>query len=397
MESSEHIVLSEKYGAHNYAPLDVVLSRGKGAWVYDVEGRKYLDMLSAYSAMNFGHSNPRFLRAAARQIKSITLTSRAFYNDQFGLLCRDLAALCRMDAVLLMNTGAEAVETAIKGARKWGYQRKGIAPEAANIVCFTNGFAGRTVTVISFSTQASAREGFGPFTPGFRIVPYGNLDALRDAIDKNTAAVLFEPVQGEGGVIVPPDGFISGLRQICSDNRVLMIADEIQTGLCRTGEIFACDHEQVRPDVYLLGKSLGGGIVPVSAVVADADFMEVFTPGTHGSTFGGNPLACAIAREVLAFIREKQPHKKAARTGKYFLRQLRRLESEKIEAVRGRGLMIGIDVFARFGRAAGFCHALKEHGLLCKDTREQTLRLAPPLLIGRSEIDWAVERLKQVF
>ena len=396
MDSREHIRLTEAYSTHNYSPLEVVISRGAGAWVWDVEGRRYLDMLSAYGALNFGHSNPRILKVAHAQLDKLTLTSRAFYNDKLGPLCERLARLSKLDAVLLMNSGAEAVESAIKIARKWGYEKKGVPDNHAEIICLGQNFAGRTTTIISFSSSPSAKEHFGPFTPGFTIVPFGDAAAVEAAITPNTVAVLVEPIQGEAGIIVPPDGYLREVVAICRAHNVLFIADEIQTGMCRTGRIFACEHEDVIPDIYTIAKSLGGGIVPISAVIGRQEVMDVLTPGTHGSTFGGNPFACAVALEVLNIIEEERPHERAAELGAYLLQALTQIQSPLVSAVRGKGLFIGIDIKPEHGPAKKVCHDLMDVGLLCKDTRVQTLRLAPPLNIERSEIDWAIERLAQV-
>lgn len=397
LSSEQHIELTEQYGAHNYAPLPVVISRGEGAWVWDVEGHRYLDMLSSYSALNFGHRHPRLLKAAHDQLDLLTLTSRAFYNDQVGPLCKDLAEFCNLDSVLLMNSGAEAVETAVKMARRWGYQRKGVPEDRAEILCLGGNFHGRTVSIISFSTSAESRKEFGPFTPGFKIVPFGDSDAVRAAISPMTVAILIEPIQGEGGVIIPPDGYLRALRALCDEHNVLLLADEIQTGMCRTGKRFACDWEGVLPDAYMLAKSLGGGIVPISAVIAKRDLMDVFTPGSHGSTFGGNPLACAVAREVLAFIREERPEDRSRELGDWFGSSLRAMASPYIGEVRQRGLFVGVDIRPEFGKAKEFCKKLKAVGILCKDTREQTIRFAPPLTISRSDLEWGLQQIRTVF
>lgn len=394
--SNQHIALTDQYSAHNYSPLEVVIATGSGSWVTDIEGRRYLDLLSAYSAVNFGHSNPRILKAAHTQLGRITLTSRAFYNDQFGPLCKALCELCQMEMVLVMNTGAEAVETAIKAARRWGYNIKKVSQDAAEIIVFDGNFAGRTTTIISFSSDPDARAGFGPFTPGFKSVPFGDASALAQAITPSTVAIMVEPIQGEGGVIIPPAGFLTAVRELCTKSNVLMIADEVQTGLCRTGALFACDHEGVKPDLMTLGKSLGGGIVPISAVVGKSEVLGQFTPGSHGSTFGGNSFACAIASEVIKLINEDQPHQRAQELGAWFLELLKEAKFEKISAIRGRGLMIGLDIKAEFGAAKKFASQLKDLGILCKDTRKQTLRLAPPLTIERKDLEWAVEQLKLV-
>jgi ornithine--oxo-acid transaminase len=390
------IDLTEKYSAQNYAPVEVVLQSGDGVWVTDVEGNRYLDMLSAYSAMNFGHRNPRIAKVAHAQLDKLTLVSRAFYAEELAYLVRDLATLCRKEKVLVMNSGAEAVETAIKAARKWAYQVKGVPDGKQEILCFSDNFHGRTTTIVGFSSSPESRLGFGPFSAGFPMVPYGDADAVEKAITPNTAAVLVEPILGEGGVIIPPRGFLTRLREICSRNNVLLIADEIQTGLCRTGAIFACDHESVTPDLVILGKSLGGGIIPISVVAADSNVMGVFTPGTHGSTFGGNPFACAIAREVIKLINEEKPHERAAELGAYVSSRLEKLVGPVVKEVRCRGLMIGIDIKPEAGKAKDFCKKLKLEGILCKDTRQQTIRLAPPLVISREDLDWALERIERV-
>lgn len=394
--SRECIDLMLRYGAHNYAPLEIAIVRGEGVWAYDIEGKRYLDMLSAYSALNFGHGNPRIVAAAQRQLATVTLTSRAFHNDQVALACRDLALLCKKQKVLFMNSGAEAVESAVKLARKWGYEKKGVAANAAEIICFSGNFHGRTTTIVSFSDSTTTREGFGPYTPGFVLCRFGEIDEVRKAITKNTVGVLVEPIQGEGGVIIPPVGFLRDLRALCTEQNVLLMADEIQTGFCRTGALFCCDHEQVVPDIYILAKSLGGGVTPISAIVADDPVMEAFTPGSHGSTLGGNPFACAIAREVMAIIREEDPARNAREVGEYFVQQLRAIKSKKITAIRGRGLMIGVDIDPQVGKAKKFCIKLTEHGILCKDTRDQTIRFAPPLKIARTEIDWAMPHIAAV-
>jgi ornithine--oxo-acid transaminase len=395
--SDQHIEATEDIGAHNYSPLPVVISEGKGVWVKDVEGKSYLDMLSGYSALNFGHSNPRLLAIAHKQLDTLCLTSRAFYHDQMAPFCASLSEICGGGKVLPMTSGAEAVETAVKLARKWGYERKGVKSNKAEILCFSGNFHGRTTTIVGFSDSPKSRDGFGPFPPGFNILPYGDIDAVEKALNPNVVGVLIEPIQGEGGVIIPPDGFMKKLRTLCTEHNVLLLADEIQTGLCRTGKLFACDHDDIRPDVYIVGKSLGGGIVPISAIVANHELMSVFTPGTHGSTFGGNTLACAIAAEVVAMIREEKPHLKAAESGAYIVEKLRTFGSPHIKEVRGRGLLIGVDIPKESGTAKDFCYRLLEEGILTKDTREQTIRITPPLFIDRKEIDWAMERLARVF
>src|SRR5579862_4705740 len=380
---------SAAHSAHNYHPLPVVISEAEGAWVTDVEGRRYLDMLAAYSAINFGHRHPRLVAAAMRQMERVTLVSRAFDHDQFGPFCTELAELAGMDMVLPMNTGAEAVETAIKTARKWGYEVKGVPDGEAVIIVFDGNFHGRTTTIVSFSTDPDARDGYGPYTPGFRIVPYGDLDALRAAMDGNVVAVLAEPIQGEAGVLVPPPGFLAGIREICSEHGALMIADEIQSGLGRTGTTFACEHDDVVPDMYLLGKALGGGIVPISAVVASSEVLGVFKPGQHGSTFGGNPLACAVAREVIAMLSTGEFQERSAKLGAHMLDRLAALPESGVREVRGRGLWAGVEFANLTGRDA--CERLAERGVLAKDTHGTTIRLAPPLMIAEEDLDWALD------
>jgi ornithine--oxo-acid transaminase len=387
---------AQRWTAHNYHPLPVVIAKAEGAWVTDVDGRRYLDCLAGYSALNFGHRHPKLIAAAHAQLDRLTLTSRAFIHDQFADFCRELAQLCGKDLVLPMNTGAEAVETAIKVARKWGYRVKGVPAGQATIVVAEGNFHGRTTTIVSFSTDPDARDDFGPYTPGFRIVPYGDLEALAAAIDETTVAVLLEPIQGEQGVIVPPDGYLAGVRRLCSERNVLFIADEIQSGLGRTGATFACDHEGVIPDMYVLGKALGGGIVPVSAVVADADVLGVLRPGQHGSTFGGNPLACAVATEVVRLLETGEFQQRSAELGVRLHESLQKLVGHGLVAVRGRGLWAGIDIDpARMtGRQA--CERLLERGVLAKDTHGSTIRLAPPLVVEADDIDFAVEQLAAV-
>jgi ornithine--oxo-acid transaminase len=385
---------AEAHGAHNYHPLPIMISSAEGAWVTDVDGRRYLDMLAAYSALNFGHRNPRLVMAAQRQLERVTLVSRAFEHDQFGPFCAELAALAKMDMVLPMNTGAEAVETAIKTARKWGYEVKGVPDGEAVIIVFDGNFHGRTTTIISFSTDEDARASYGPYTPGFRIVPYGDSAALRAAMDRNVVAVLVEPIQGEAGVLVPPPGFLADVREICSANGALMIADEIQSGLGRTGTTFACEHDDVVPDVYLLGKALGGGIVPISAVVAASDVLGVFRPGQHGSTFGGNPLACAVAREVIAMLSTGEFQERSAKLGAHMLDRLSALPESAVREVRGRGLWAGLEFASLPGREA--CERLAERGVLAKDTHGTTIRLAPPLVISEEDLDWALDQVEAV-
>jgi ornithine--oxo-acid transaminase len=385
--------------APNYSPLPVTLVEGEGAWVVDDRGRRYVDLLSAYSALNFGHRHPRLVAAAQAQLGRLTLTSRAFRNDQLGPFAEELAELCGKDMVLPMNTGAEAVETALKMARRWGYQVKGVAPDRARIVVCDDNFHGRTTTIVGFSSDPSAREGFGPFTPGFTSVPFGDAAALEAAITDDTVAFLVEPVQGEAGVVVPPDGYLRAVREICDRRGVLFVADEIQSGLGRTGRTFACDHEGVEPDVYLLGKALGGGIVSLSAVAADADVLGVLTAGSHGSTFGGNPLACAVGREVLALLREGDLTARAARLGDHLATRLAELagaDGSPLTAVRVRGLWAGIDFGPPVPSGRAVCEGLLARGVLAKDTHGRTIRLAPPLVIGRADLDLALDHLADV-
>ncbi|MGO9083550.1 MAG: ornithine--oxo-acid transaminase [Streptosporangiaceae bacterium] len=392
--ADELLALAAAHSAHNYHPLPVVISHAEGSWVTDVTGRRYLDLLAAYSALNFGHRHPRLVAAAQRQLERVTLVSRAFEHDQFGPFCAELAGLAGMEMVLPMNTGAEAVETAIKTARKWGYEVKGVPAGQAVIVVFGGNFHGRTTTIISFSTDPDARGSFGPYTPGFRIVPYGDLDALRDAMDERVVGVLIEPIQGEAGVRVPPPGFLTGVRGLCGEFGALMIADEIQSGLGRTGSTFACEHENVVPDMYVLGKALGGGIVPVSAVVAGADILGVFKPGQHGSTFGGNPLGCAVAREVIAMLATGEYQERSAKLGTHMHDRLQALPADVVHEVRGRGLWAGVEFVSLPGRLA--CERLAERGVLAKDTHGSTIRLAPPLVITQDELDWALDQVADI-
>jgi ornithine--oxo-acid transaminase len=392
--SAEHIELTERWAAHNYHPLPVVISAGEGAWVTDVEGRRYLDCLAGYSALNFGHGNPRLRAVAHDQLDRLTLTSRAFYNDQLGLFARDLAELTGKQMVLPMNSGAEGVETAIKVSRRWGYEVKGVREEAASIVVMDGNFHGRTTTIVSFSTDNVAHDHYGPYTPGFRIVKYGDAAAIADAIDETTVAVLFEPIQGEAGVIIPPDGFLRDVRALCDERNVLMVADEIQSGLGRAGTTFACDHEEVVPDVYILGKALGGGLYPVSAIAADRDVLGVIVPGSHGSTFGGNPLAAAIGREVVAMLRTGEYQERAARLGVGMAEGLESLVGEGLVAVRSRGLWAGIDVDPALMTGRGLCEALLPRGVLAKDTHSSTLRLAPPLVASEEDIAFMVDAIR---
>ncbi len=385
---------AELHGAHNYNPLPVMIAEAEGAWVTDVAGRRYLDMLAAYSALNFGHRHPRLVAAAQRQLGRVTLVSRAFENDQFGPFCAELAALAGMDMVLPMNTGAEAVETAIKTARKWGYEVKGVPANEAVIVAFDGNFHGRTTTIISFSTDADARGSYGPFTPGFRVVPYGDIEALAEVMDDRVVAVLVEPIQGEAGVLLPPPGFLAGLRELCSAHGALMIADEIQSGLGRTGATFACEHEDVVPDMYVLGKALGGGIVPVSAVVSSSDVLGVFKPGQHGSTFGGNPLGCAVAREVIAMLSTGEFQERSAKLGAHLHGRLSGLPRDVVREVRGRGLWAGVEFGGLSGREAS--ERLAALGVLVKDTHGTSIRLAPPLMISEPDLDWAIDRVEEI-
>jgi ornithine--oxo-acid transaminase len=393
MLTNDYIELEDRYGAHNYHPLDVVIERAEGVWVYDVEGKRYLDCLAAYSAVNQGHCHPEILHALVEQSKRVTLTSRAFRNEQLPLLYQDLAQLTGMDMALPMNSGAEAVETALKAARKWGYKVKGIPEGKAEIVVCANNFHGRTVTIISFSSDEQYRDGFGPFTPGFKIIPFGDAKELKHAITPNTCAFLVEPIQGEAGIVIPPNGYLKECAQICRDHRVLMICDEIQSGLGRTGKLFAYQHEGIRPDVVIVGKALSGGFYPVSAVLASKEVLGVFRPGDHGSTFGGNPLACAVARAALKALVEEKMVERSEQLGGYFLAKLKGLKSTKLKEVRGRGLWIGIELTVT---ARPYCEALKELGVLCKETHDHVIRIAPPLVITREEIDWAFEQIRQV-
>jgi ornithine--oxo-acid transaminase len=392
--SAELIELVERHSAHNYHPLPVVVAEAEGAWVTDVEGRRYLDMLAAYSALNFGHRHPDLIRAAKEQLDRLTLTSRAFHNDLFGPFCEQLAELCGMDMVIPMNSGAEAVETALKTARRWGYDVKGVPDGEAKIVVCEGNFHGRTITIVGFSSDPSATAGFGPFTPGFVSVPYGDADALSTALeDPNVVGFLVEPIQGEAGVRIPPDGYLREARRLCSERNVLLIADEIQTGLGRAGTTFASDHEGVTPDVYVLGKALGGGILPVSAVVSRADVLGVFRPGEHGSTFGGNALACAIGLEVLRILRTGEYQRRSKDLGAWFLQRLRDEAPTSVSEVRGRGLWFGIELTPGAAPARAVCERLLELGILAKDTHETTVRLAPPLVVSRDDLEWASERI----
>lgn len=391
--AQEHIELVERYSARNYHPLPVVIAEGEGAWVTDVEGNRYLDMLSAYSALNFGHRHPELVAVAKEQLDRLTLTSRAFHNDQIGPFLRDLADLCGMDLALPMNSGAEGVETALKTARKWGYERKGVALDRAKVLVCEGNFHGRTISIISFSTDPGSRRSFGPLTPGFEVVPYGDADALEAAIDDDTVAFLVEPIQGEAGVVVPPDGYLARARELCTERNVLLIADEIQSGLGRTGTTFAIEQDDLRPDMYVLGKALGGGIVPLSAVVADEAVLGVYKPGEHGSTFGGNPIACAIGRRVITLLRTGELQEASRDLGDHLLKTLRESGLPAVEEVRGRGLWAGIQLTPEARPARGVAERLMTRGVLAKDTHESTIRLAPPLVIEREDLDWALERI----
>ncbi len=396
MKQQEYLTEVEQYSAHNYHPLPIVLSRGEGSWVWDVNGNKYLDCLAAYSAVNQGHRHPAIVAAAKAQLDRLTLTSRAFHNDCMGPFLHQLCDLAGYQKALPMNTGAEAVETAIKAVRRWAYRHKGVARDSAEIIVCSNNFHGRTTTIVSFSTEETYKADFGPFTPGFVTVPYGDVEALANAITPNTAAVLLEPLQGEGGVIVPPDGYLSDVAATCAANDVLLVADEIQTGLGRTGKMFCCEWEGVRPDVLLLGKALGGGVYPVSAMLADATVMDVFQPGDHGSTFGGNPLAAAVGMASLDVLVDEHLPQRAAELGAWFMEQLRQLESPHVQEVRGRGLMIGVEIKTESGTARPVCEALQTRGILAKETHEQVVRFAPPLTVERSDLEWALEEIEQV-
>jgi ornithine--oxo-acid transaminase len=396
MQTREFIDLEQRLGAHNYNPLDVVLERGEGVWVWDVDGRRYMDCLSAYSAVNQGHCHPRIGRALIEQAQKLTLTSRAFRNDQLALFYRDICDLTRSHKVLPMNSGAEAVETAVKTVRKWGYMVKGVPEDRAEIIVCRDNFHGRTISIISFSTDPDSRRGFGPFTPGFRIIPFGDAQALEAAITPETVGFLVEPIQGEAGVIIPPAGYLKTVREICTRRNVILILDEIQTGLGRTGKLLAEEHEGIEADLSLVGKALSGGYYPVSAVLSNSEVMEVLKPGEHGSTFGGNPLACAVARMALKVLVEEGMIENAARMGAYFRQGLEQIGGDKIKEVRGRGLMIGVAFHEAAGGARKFCERLKENGLLCKETHDHIIRFAPPLVITREQVDWALERIASV-
>ncbi|KQX75698.1 ornithine--oxo-acid transaminase [Aeromicrobium sp. Root472D3] len=395
LDTASYIKLDEEWGAHNYHPLPVVIAEAEGAWVTDVEGNRYLDFLSGYSALNFGHRHPVLIDAAREQLDRLTLTSRAFHNDQYGAFCRELAELTQTETVLTMNTGAEAVESAIKVARKWAYEVKGVGFDRAEIIVASGNFHGRTTTIVSFSDDPAAHDNYGPFTPGFVTVPYGDLAAIEAAITPNTAAILMEPIQGEAGVVVPPSGFFPGVRRLCDEHNVLLVADEIQSGLARTGKLFALDHDDVRADLYTLGKALGGGIIPVSAVVGRADVLGVLKPGQHGSTFGGYPVACAVGRAVVGLLETGEFQTRSLELGRYLHGRLDELVGKGVASVRGRGLWAGVDIdpLAKTGREVSM--ALRDRGVLCKETHERTLRIAPPLVITKDEIDHAVTALAE--
>ncbi|HCS41056.1 MAG TPA: ornithine--oxo-acid transaminase [Anaerolineaceae bacterium] len=396
MKTSEFIEVEEKFGAHNYHPLDVVITGGKGAWVTDVEGNKYLDFLSAYSALNQGHVHPKILKALIAQAKKVTLTSRAFRNDQLPFFYKELSEMTGYEMSLPMNSGAEAVETALKLARKWGYEVKGIKRHNAEIIVADGNFHGRTISIVSFSSEPHYKDDFGPFTPGFISVPYGDAKAVEKAINENTAAVMLEPIQGEGGVLIPPAGYLAEVKKICEKHNVLFMADEIQTGLGRTGMLFASQYDGVRPDVTIIGKALGGGFYPVSAVLADKAILGLFTPGDHGSTFGGNPVAAAVARTALQVIRDEKLVENAFAMGEYFMGELRKINSQHIKEVRGKGLLIGVELHPEAKGARRFCEALMKKGILAKETHDNVIRFAPPLVIDRKTIDWALPRIKEV-
>ena len=396
MNQQHYIQLEEEFGAHNYKPLDVVLTRGKGLWVWDVEGNKYMDCLSAYSAVNQGHCHPKIMQTMIEQAQKLTLTSRAFRNDQLGLLYKELCELTRSHKVLPMNSGAEAVETVIKAVRKWGYKVKGVPHDKAEIIVCENNFHGRTIAIIGFSTESQYRDGFGPFPQGFKIVPFGNAAAIEQAITPHTVGVLLEPIQGEAGVIIPSFGYLKDVKAICENHDIVLILDEIQTGLGRTGKLLAEEHEDIEADVTVIGKALSGGFYPISAVLSNKEVLGVFMPGDHGSTFGGNPLACAVARTALNVLVEENMIDNSREMGAYFLSQLKTIQSPFIKETRGKGLLIGVELLPEAGGARRFCEDLKTKGLLCKETHENVIRFAPPLVITKKEIDWAMDRIESV-
>ncbi|MBN1539004.1 MAG: ornithine--oxo-acid transaminase [Candidatus Thermoplasmatota archaeon] len=395
-KTQDIIDLDNEFGAHNYKPLPVVISRAEGPWVWDVEGTRYLDCLSAYSAVNQGHRHPHIVRAIKEQLDKLDLTSRAFHNDVMGQFLKRLCEYAGFEVALPMNTGAEAVETGIKLARKWGYEKKGIPKDQAEIIVCSENFHGRTTTIVGFSTDPDAHEGYGPRTPGFRIIPYDDVHALEEAIGPNTAAFLVEPIQGEAGVKVPSEGYLSDVRRVCTENNVLLILDEIQTGFCRTGKKFCFMHENARPDVLLVGKALGGGLYPVSAALAARDKMEVFKPGTHGSTFGGNPIGAAVAIAALDVLENEKLDERAEELGSYFISELRKIGSSKVKEIRGKGLLLAVELHKEAGPARSYCSRLKEEGILAKDTHGQTIRFAPPLVIDKDELDWAISVISRV-
>ncbi|MGF2617590.1 ornithine--oxo-acid transaminase [Rossellomorea vietnamensis] len=384
---------TQEYGANNYHPLPIVISEAEGVWVKDPEGNKYMDMLSAYSAVNQGHRHPKIIQALKDQADRVTLTSRAFHNDQLGPWYEKICKLTNKDMALPMNTGAEAVETAIKTARRWAYDKKGVAENQAEIIACVGNFHGRTMSAVSLSSEEEYKRGFGPMLPGINLVPYGDIDALKEAITPNTAAFLIEPIQGEAGIVIPPEGFLKAAYELCKENNVLFIADEIQAGLARTGKMFACEWEDVEPDMYILGKALGGGVFPISCVVADNEVLGVFNPGSHGSTFGGNPMACAVSVASLEVLEDEKLSERSLELGEYFMNKLREIDNPKIKEVRGRGLFIGVELTEP---ARGYCEQLKEEGLLCKETHETVIRFAPPLIISQEDLDWAIERIQKV-
>ena len=396
MKQQQYIELEDRYGAHNYKPLDVVLQRGEGIWVWDVEGKKYMDCLSSYSAINQGHCHPKILETLVEQARKLTLTSRAFRNDQLGFFYEEMCEMTSSHKVLPMNSGAEAVETCIKAVRKWGYMVKGVPENQAEIIVCENNFHGRTITIVGFSTDEGSRAGFGPFTAGFKIVPFGDAEALEAAVTSNTVALLVEPIQGEAGVIIPPAGYLKKARSICDKNNIVMILDEIQTGLGRTGKLLAEEHEGIEADLTLVGKALSGGFYPISAVLSNIEVLGLLKPGEHGSTFGGNPLACAVARTAMKVLVEEHMIENAAEMGEYFLSGLSQIKSPYIKEVRGKGLLIGVELLPEVGGARGFCEKLMDRGLLCKETHDNIIRFAPPLVIKKEEIDWALEKIEKV-
>ncbi|WP_210365744.1 ornithine--oxo-acid transaminase [Bacillus sp. REN3] len=393
MQTTSLIEQTEKYGANNYHPLPIVISKAEGVWVEDPEGTKYMDMLSAYSAVNQGHRHPKIIQALKDQADRVTLTSRAFHNDQLGPWYEKICRLTNKEMALPMNTGAEAVETAIKAARRWAYDVKGVADNQAEIIACIGNFHGRTMAAVSLSSEAEYKRGFGPLLPGIKLIPYGDLDALKEAITPNTAAFLIEPIQGEAGILIPPEGFMKAAYDVCKENNVLFIADEIQAGLARSGKMFACDWEGIEPDMYILGKALGGGVFPISCVVADRDVLGVFNPGSHGSTFGGNPMACAVSIASIDVLIDEKLADRSLELGEYFIAKLKEIQNPKIKEIRGRGLFIGVELSEP---ARKYCEELKEEGLLCKETHETVIRFAPPLVITREELDWAIERIEKV-